>query len=47
MFEPGTNLEEASENVKLKHGDVVVAGEVDSRFEGHGLQARADVMHFV
>lgn len=42
-----TNLEEACENVELKHRNVVVAGEVNGGFEGHGLQARADGMHFM
>lgn len=42
-----TNLEEACEDVKLKNGNVVVAGEVDGGFEGHGLQTGADGMHFV
>lgn len=42
-----TDLEEACENVELKHRDVVVAGEVDGGFESHGLQAWADGMHFV
>ena len=31
-----------AEDVKLKDGDVVVAGEVDGGLEGHGLQRRAD-----
>jgi len=42
-----TNLEEAREDVELKHRDVVVAREVDGGFEGHGFQPRADKMHFV
>lgn len=46
-LEPGTNLEEACEDVKLKHGNVVIAGEVNRRFKGHSFQARADVMHFM
>lgn len=40
-------LEKTCKNVKLKDWDVVVAGEVDGGFEGHGLQAWADGMHFV
>ena len=42
-----TDLEEAREDVKLKHGDVVVARKVDGGLEGHGLQPGADEMHFV
>lgn len=38
------NLEEPGEDVELKDGDVVVAGEVDGGLERHGLQARADRM---
>lgn len=38
-LEPGTNLEEACEDVKLKHGNVVIAGEVNRRFKGHCFQA--------
>lgn len=47
VFRFFTNLEEACENVELKHRNEVVACEVDGGFEGHGLQARADEMHFV
>lgn len=36
------HLEKPGEDVKLKDGDVVVAGEVNGRFKRHGLQARAD-----
>lgn len=42
-----TNLEEACENVELKHRNIVIAIEVDGGFEGHGLQAWADGMHFM
>ena len=34
-----TNLKKACENVVLKHRNIVIAGEVDCGFEGHGLQA--------
>ena len=34
-----TNLKEASENVKLEHRNVVIAGEVNGGLQGHGLQA--------
>lgn len=43
----GAYLKEASEDVKLEHRNVVVAGQVNGGLEGHGLQARADGMHFV
>lgn len=43
----GTDLEEAREDVKLEHRDVVVAGEVNGGLQGHGLQAGTDGMHFV
>lgn len=42
-----TDLKEASENVKLEHRNVVVAGEVNGGLQGHGLQAWADGMHLV
>lgn len=36
-----------SEDVKFEIWDVIVAGQVDGRFEGHGLQAGADRVRFV
>lgn len=38
----GADLEQSGEDVKLKDGDVVVAGQVDGGLEGHGLQTQAD-----
>lgn len=38
----GADLEQPGEDVKLKHRDVVVAGQVDGRLQGHGLQAQTD-----
>ena len=32
-----THLKQPGEDVKLKHGDVVVAGEVHRGLQGHGL----------
>lgn len=43
----GRHLKESGEDVKLKDGDVVVAGEVNGGLEGHGFQARADRVEFV
>lgn len=43
----GGYLKETSENVELKHRDVVVASEVNRGFESHGLQPGADGVHFV
>lgn len=40
-------LEKPGENVKFKHGDVVIACEVDGGLEGHGLQAGTDWMKFM
>lgn len=37
-----TDLEQSGEDVKLKHGDVVVAGQVDGGLQGHGLQTQTD-----
>lgn len=34
-----TNLEEACENVELKHRNIVVASKVNGGFEGHSLQS--------
>lgn len=42
-----THLEQPGEDVELKNGDVVVAGEVDGGFKRHGLQARADGVKLV
>lgn len=42
-----THLKKPGEDVKLKHRDVVVAGEVYCGLEGHGLQARADWVKLV
>lgn len=43
----GSYLKKTSKNVKLEHGDVVVASEVDCGFESHGLQPGADGVHVV
>lgn len=40
-------LEKTSEDVELKDGDIVIAGEVDGRFQSHSLQPRADGVHVV
>lgn len=40
-----TNLEEACEDVKLEHRNVVIAGEVNGGFESHSLQTAADGMY--
>lgn len=40
-------LEKTSEDVELKDRDIVIAGEVDGRFQSHGLQPGADGMHVV
>ena len=45
--EGGPRLEQPREHVKLKVRDVVIAREVDSRLQGHGLQAGADRMNLV
>lgn len=34
------------EDVKLKAGDVIVAGKVNGGFQGHGFQRRADLVNF-
>ena len=43
----GPGLEQTREHVKLKVGDVIVAREVDSGLQGHGLQAWADGVDLV
>lgn len=34
-----THLKQSGEDVKLKHGDVVIAGEIYGRLESHGFHS--------
>lgn len=38
-------LKQASEDVKFKHGNVVVTGEIDRGLESHGLHAILEGVH--
>lgn len=40
-------LKQSSEDVKLKHGNVVVAGEIYRRLESHGLHPILKWMHML
>ena len=40
-------LKESCKDVKFKHWNIIIAGQINSGFQSHGLQPRTDGMYFM